>query len=98
MKRRNFLKSLLIAGVAPAIVKAENLMKVRPLESGLLVPEDFGMSVHDRYAKQIEKRIAEMKKDMESALISKYEARNEGGVLVGSVQIYESRWELITIK
>ncbi len=28
--RRHFLKSILIAGIAPAIVKAEHIMRIRP--------------------------------------------------------------------
>jgi hypothetical protein len=50
MDRRGFLKAMLVAGMAPAICKAENLMKVSSLprgyeesEGGIVIPEpSFG--------------------------------------------------------
>lgn len=39
MKRRDLLKAILAAGIAPAVVKAESLMRVKELPSGLVVPE-----------------------------------------------------------
>lgn len=41
MNRRGFLGSILAAGVAPAIVRIENLMGMVPTESGLLVPRSI---------------------------------------------------------
>lgn len=39
MNRRNFLQAMLAACAAPAIVKAENIMRVRPVsEYGILAP------------------------------------------------------------
>ena len=39
MKRRDWLKAILAAGIAPAVVKAESLMRVKELPSGLVVPD-----------------------------------------------------------
>lgn len=39
MNRRSFLQSILAVGMAPAVVRAENLMKMVRRESGLVVPE-----------------------------------------------------------
>lgn len=40
MKRRDFIKILLASGIAPAVVRAESLMRVKELPSGLVVPDD----------------------------------------------------------
>lgn len=42
MKRRDFLKGILAAGVAPAVVKAENIMKIA-VPPKILVPGKYGM-------------------------------------------------------
>lgn len=73
LTRRSFLRGMLAVAVAPAIVKAENIMRIRPLESGLLVPDSeltigvvqvyvnrFGES---RIIEQIERRIRETRQD-----------------------------------
>ena len=40
MNRRNFLKGILAAGIAPAIVKAANIMPVRQIsDTGIVQPE-----------------------------------------------------------
>lgn len=45
MNRRNFLKAMLATGVAPAIVKAESLMKMTKSREGILLPKPFEISV-----------------------------------------------------
>ena len=48
MNRRNFMQSILALGAAPAIVRAESIMRVKPLVAtagGLLVPEHLVGSV-----------------------------------------------------
>jgi hypothetical protein len=47
MNRRGFMGAILAAATAPAIVKAMNLMPVKVLESGLLVP-DVGLSLAEQ--------------------------------------------------
>ena len=44
MDRRGFLKSMLAAAAAPAIVKAENLMKLYVPPQEIVVPEPVGMT------------------------------------------------------
>jgi hypothetical protein len=39
MNRRSFLQSILAVGMAPAVVRAESLMKMVRRESGLIVPD-----------------------------------------------------------
>jgi hypothetical protein len=39
MNRRSFLQSILAVGIAPAVVRAESLMKMVRRESGLVAPE-----------------------------------------------------------
>ena len=42
MNRRNFLKGMIAVGMAPAIVKADNLMKLYvPPEKKVVISEDF---------------------------------------------------------
>ena len=41
INRRRFLASILAAGMAPAVIKAANLMPVRALPSGVLIAEDI---------------------------------------------------------
>lgn len=43
MNRRGFLQAILAAAAAPAVVKAANLMPVKALESGVLVPETYDL-------------------------------------------------------
>ena len=47
--RRGFLGAILAAGVAPAVVKAGNLMPVRPV-GGLILPGDEIFRCTERYA------------------------------------------------
>lgn len=53
MNRRGFLGAILAAGCAPAIVRAESLMRVRQLDSGILIPDmsftsdDLAMSLDE---------------------------------------------------
>jgi len=44
MNRRGFLGAILAAGVAPAVVRYANMMPVRRLTSGLVMPVDYGGS------------------------------------------------------
>ncbi len=41
--RRGFLKSILALGAAPAICKAENLMKIYVPKQGIFIPTGFGL-------------------------------------------------------
>ena len=43
MNRRGFMSSILALGVAPAIVRAESIMRIKPI---LLPGEDFGVTTH----------------------------------------------------
>lgn len=45
MKRRDFLKGLLIAPVAPAIVKADNLMKLFVPPQAIIGSEEMAISI-----------------------------------------------------
>ncbi len=48
MNRRSFLGSILLAGAAPAIVRADSLMRVIPRELGIVTPEyDIGIGAYD---------------------------------------------------
>lgn len=42
MKRRGFLQAMLAAAAAPAIVKAETLMKIMVPKQELILPKQFG--------------------------------------------------------
>lgn len=43
MNRRGFLKSMLVAGTAPAIVRADSLMRIIPRETEIIT-SGFGMA------------------------------------------------------
>lgn len=58
MNRRSFLKSGLILCAAPAIVKAENIMKVQPIITPRKVRvanAEFSVRAHDQYLDNIAK-------------------------------------------
>ena len=76
LTRRNFLRGMLAAAAAPAIVKAENIMRIRPLESGLLVPDsrvivgrvDVYEDRFDHIIEQLERRTQAVREDLLDAL------------------------------
>jgi hypothetical protein len=77
MNRRSFLQSILAVGIAPAVVRAESLMKMVRRESGLVVPS--GMELMMAEEQVLIERVgyffdlkAEMLRELEASMARMY--------------------------
>jgi len=90
MNRRKFLgiagKTIISAAVAPAIVRAESIMRIKPI---VTLDDIFDISPLDTpFVNIISQTVEPGKREFISSL---YQTES-GGLEVGSVQIYESEY------
>jgi len=57
MNRRGFLGSILALGAAPAIVRADALMRVVPVEATFIRPKDFVMTADEYLDKYVARNV-----------------------------------------
>lgn len=77
MNRRSFLQSILAAGVAPAVCRAESLMKMVRRDSGLIVPDW-------RYATTFYDLRAEMLRKLENSMLLMHSMSAIPSLLMGA--------------
>lgn len=59
MDRRGFLGAMLAACAAPAIVRADSLMRIVPRDALIFHPDEFGLAIHGNRLLTIEQIVRE---------------------------------------